>query len=59
MQPCTEDDDCPNPVRSTCAATFLTELYAGATLQADHLYCLQKGCVSGGSSCAPGQSCLP
>ncbi len=59
MQPCTADDDCPNPVRSTCAATFLTGLYAAAPLQADHLYCLQKGCVSGGSSCAPGQSCLP
>jgi hypothetical protein len=59
MQPCTEDVDCPNPVRSTCAATFLTDLYKDATLQADHLYCLQKDCVGGGSSCAPGQSCLP
>ena len=24
------------------------------TLHADHLYCLQKGCQSGGSSCSPG-----
>ena len=28
MQPCTTDSDCPNPVRSTCAATFLNQLYA-------------------------------
>ncbi len=61
MQPCTEDSDCPNPVRSTCAATFLNQLYAKqtATLHSDHLYCLQRDCVKGGSSCGPGQSCLP
>ena len=60
MIPCTEDKDCKDPVRSTCAATFLTQLYSkNTTLEADHLYCLQKNCQSGASSCSPGQSCLP
>ena len=67
MEPCSQDADCPNPVRSTCAATFLNELYAKipdptpADLywHSDHLYCLQRDCVKGGSSCGPGQSCLP
>jgi hypothetical protein len=27
MHPCDADSDCPNPVRSTCAATFLNQLY--------------------------------
>ncbi len=30
MQPCSQDIDCHDPVRSTCAATFLTRLYGGA-----------------------------
>ena len=60
MQPCSTDSDCPNPVRSTCAATFLNQLYANnPDLHSDHLYCLQRDCVKGGSSCGPGQSCLP
>jgi hypothetical protein len=60
MEPCTKDRDCPNPVRSTCAATFLNQLYAKQTdMHSDHLYCLQRGCVAGGAACAPGQSCLP
>jgi len=64
MHPCTNDSDCPNPVRSTCAATFLKNLYPydqdpTTGMHADNLYCLQEGCVSGGSSCAAGQSCLP
>ena len=60
MQPCTQDSDCPSPVRATCAATFLTQLYSKTSeLQADHLYCLQKGCVAGGTNCSDGQSCLP
>jgi hypothetical protein len=69
MTPCTVDKDCTDPVRSTCAATFLTQLYANASstsngsnatmFDADHLYCLQKNCKSGESSCSPGQSCLP
>ena len=60
MQPCSQDSDCPNPVRSTCAATFLNELYSKirttpTTLRhSDHLYCLQRDCVKGGSSCGPG-----
>jgi hypothetical protein len=60
MTPCTADSDCTDPVRSTCAATFLKQLYAkNTTLEADHLYCLQRNCQSGQSSCSPGQSCLP
>jgi hypothetical protein len=60
MQPCTLDSDCPNPVRSTCAATFFNELYTkNPDLHSDHLYCLQKGCVAGGANCEAGQSCLP
>jgi len=38
MQPCSTDSDCPNPVRSTCAATFLDQLYArNPNLHSDHL----------------------
>jgi hypothetical protein len=60
MIPCSQDSDCKDPVRSTCAATFLTELYAkNTTLETNNLYCLQKNCQSGASSCSPGQSCLP
>ncbi|HMF41919.1 MAG TPA: hypothetical protein VKQ32_14695 [Polyangia bacterium] len=60
MQPCSQDSDCPNPVRSTCAATFLTKLYAqNPDLHSDHLYCLQEGCVADGSNCGAGQACLP
>jgi hypothetical protein len=58
--PCTADTDCKDPVRSTCATTFLSQLYAkDTTLEANNLYCLQKNCQSGASSCSPGQSCLP
>jgi hypothetical protein len=67
MEPCSRDAECPNPVRSTCAATFLNDLYAKIPdpppddlyWHSDHLYCLQRDCVKGGSSCGPGQSCLP
>ncbi|HVV52807.1 MAG TPA: hypothetical protein VHO06_24310 [Polyangia bacterium] len=60
MIPCTADTDCKDPVRSTCATTFLTQLYAHNTsLKANNLYCLQKNCQSGASACSPGQSCLP
>jgi hypothetical protein len=60
MIPCTLDTDCKDPVRSTCATTFLNQLYShNTTLEANNLYCLQKNCQSGASSCSPGQSCLP
>jgi hypothetical protein len=61
MSPCSTDVDCHDPVRSTCAATFLKELYANATagqLHADNLYCLQEGCKKNASSCSPGETCL-
>ncbi len=58
--PCLTNDDCHDPVRSTCAATFLKQLYAGGPdIKADHLYCLQEGCVHDNSACSPGESCLP
>ena len=60
MQPCSTNSDCPNPVRSTCAATFMNQLYSkNPDLHSDHLYCLQRDCVAGGSNCGAGQSCLP
>jgi hypothetical protein len=60
MAPCTVDDDCKDAVHSTCATTFLNDLYKdNHDLHSDHLYCLQRGCKSGGSSCSPGQACLP
>jgi hypothetical protein len=60
MTTCQVDTDCRDPVRSTCVATFLKDLYTqNANLQADNLYCLQKNCQSGESSCSPGESCLP
>jgi hypothetical protein len=60
--PCLDDKDCGDPVKSTCAATFLQQLYdhaSAANLHGDHLYCLQKGCKLGSSYCSPGESCLP
>ena len=60
MTTCEVDSDCTDPVRSTCVATFLKDLYTqNTTFDADHLYCLQKNCKSGESFCSPGQSCLP
>jgi hypothetical protein len=63
MKPCSDDSECKDAVHSTCASTFLHELYDSPDLKddlrADHLYCLQRGCKEGGSSCKPGQSCLP
>jgi hypothetical protein len=59
--PCLNDTDCKDPVRSTCAATFLNQLYAGWNdkLPSDHLYCLQESCVGGDTACSPGETCLP
>jgi hypothetical protein len=62
--PCLKDTDCGDFAKSTCAATFLQDLYGGTKdmpgkLHADHLYCLQKGCQAGTSNCSPGESCLP
>jgi hypothetical protein len=60
MQPCSTDEHCTDAVHSTCASTFLNELYKdNHDLHSDHLYCLQRGCKQGNSSCKPGQSCLP
>jgi hypothetical protein len=60
MNTCDTDTQCRDPVRSVCATTFLASLYADATdvLQNDHMYCLQTGCRSRGTSCSPGETCL-
>jgi hypothetical protein len=60
MNPCLTNDDCHDPVRSKCASTFLRELYVNdPAITSDHLYCLQEGCISGNTSCSPGETCLP
>ncbi|MEI4926944.1 hypothetical protein Q8G50_30990, partial [Klebsiella pneumoniae] len=54
MQPCSKDEHCRDPVRSTCAATFLRELYSQADdLRLDDLYCLQTGCEATNTACSP------
>ena len=59
MKYCDGDSDCPDPVRSVCATTFLADLYPRATdLKRDHLHCLQRGCKARGTSCSPGETCL-
>jgi hypothetical protein len=63
MNPCNENTDCHDPVRSTCGATFLRELYTQVAtddpaFKSDHLYCLQEGCEKNGASCSPGETCL-
>jgi hypothetical protein len=60
MRTCTQNVDCRDPVRSVCAATFLSELYSqNTTLHADNLYCLQAGCQHDKTACSPGETCLP
>jgi hypothetical protein len=61
MNTCDTDQDCHDPVRSTCAATFFKQLYAKAddnSLHADNLYCLQEGCDANHAACSPGETCL-
>jgi hypothetical protein len=62
MKPCSVDSDCRDPVRSTCASTFFSQLYSKSTdptkVVTDHLYCLQEGCEAGNSACSPGEVCL-
>jgi hypothetical protein len=60
MSTCDQDTECRDPIRSVCATSFLANLYAGAAsvLQNDHMYCLQTGCRSRGTSCSPGETCL-
>jgi hypothetical protein len=59
---CSSNVDCHDPVKSTCAATFLRELYSQAgpeDLGTSDLYCLQEGCQGSLSACSPGEVCLP
>jgi hypothetical protein len=59
MNPCSDDTNCRDFVRSTCATTFLKQLYKGKPdLAADHLYCLQEGCIANNAACSPGETCL-
>jgi hypothetical protein len=59
MNPCNQNTDCRDPVRSTCGAEFLRGLYkANPQITSDHLYCLQEGCDATNSACSPGETCL-
>jgi hypothetical protein len=61
MSPCDTNQDCLDPVRSVCATSFLSNsIYPMARndLKLDHLFCLQTGCKSRGTSCSPGETCL-
>lgn len=60
LSPCSHDEECRDPVRSVCATSFLSQtIYpAAADLELDHLFCLQTGCKSRGTSCSPGETCL-
>jgi hypothetical protein len=59
LNPCNEDGDCRDPVRSVCATSFLsTTIYPESKLPLDHMFCLQTNCKSRGTSCSPGETCL-
>lgn len=59
ITPCTGDGDCRDPVRSTCATTFVKKIYTTpASFKNDHLWCLQAGCQERRTACSPGESCL-
>jgi hypothetical protein len=59
ITPCTSDRDCPDPVRSRCATSFVDQLYDNpAAFQNDHLWCLQADCQKHRTACSPGETCL-
>lgn len=59
LNPCNEDVDCRDPVRSVCATSFLsTTIYPESKLPLDHMFCLQTNCKAHGTSCSPGETCL-
>jgi hypothetical protein len=59
ITPCTTDDQCRDPVRSRCAASFVREIYqTPSSFKNDHLWCLQAGCQDHRTACSPGESCL-
>jgi hypothetical protein len=59
---CATDDECTDPVRSTCLATPVRKIYAQASaLQSDHLFCVQAGSCTpehGLAACTPGTVCM-
>jgi hypothetical protein len=59
---CATDDDCTDPVRSTCVATAVKKIYTQATaLDTDHLFCVQAGSCTpehGLAACTPGTVCM-
>jgi hypothetical protein len=59
ITPCATDDQCRDPVRSVCAATFVKKIYQTPTsFKNDHLWCLQADCQANRTACSPGESCL-
>jgi hypothetical protein len=59
ITPCAADDQCRDPVRSVCAASFVKKIYqTPSSFKNDHLWCLQAGCQEHRTACSPGESCL-
>jgi hypothetical protein len=59
ISPCTEDADCRDPVRATCATAFVKKIYSTpTTFKNNNLWCLQAGCQERRTACSPGESCL-
>jgi hypothetical protein len=59
ITPCTANSDCRDPVRATCATSFVKQIYANpGAFKNDHLWCLQSGCQTQRTACSPGESCL-
>jgi hypothetical protein len=59
IKPCTVDRDCPDPVRSRCATSFVNKIYETPTaFKNDHLWCLQADCQRHRTACSPGETCL-
>lgn len=57
---CSTGTECPTVARTVCATTLLRLFYPqGRHLAFDHLNCVQALCHATGSSCLPGESCLP
>jgi hypothetical protein len=59
ITPCSTDNDCRDPVRSVCAASFVKKIYNNpSAFKNDHLWCLQANCQANRTACSPGEACL-
>lgn len=55
---CSENSDCPDPIRSTCLGALLRDYYPNRSFHSDGLQCLQAHCKTTQASCPPGEACL-